>query len=510
MRAVLALVALALLVAACTNAPSASRDEHGARPPNVIVILADDLGVGELGCYGQTKIRTPNVDALARGGLRFTQYYAGAPLCAPSRCALLTGRHAGHGWIRDNKELEPEGQEPLRAEEVTLAELLRSRGYATACIGKWGLGGPKSVGEPNAQGFDHFFGFLCQRRAHDHYPTYLWRDGARVVLPGNPGDAPGASYAEDLFADDALAWVEAQRARPFFLYFTPTIPHASLQAPAEDVAQYEGAFADAPYEGKQGYIPVAKPHATYAAMVTRLDRDVGRIVAKLDELGLARDTLILFASDNGPTYDRVGGADSDFFASAMGRRGRKGSVYEGGIRAPLVARWSGTIAPGRTSDEPVAAWDLLPTICELVDARAGAGATESHTTKASPSSAESTRARSSTASSTTSSTPAVLALPDDLDGTSLVPLLRGEPFGVKRELYWELASYGGQQAVRFGAWKAVRQRMNAGNRAIELYDLAHDPNETRDVAAEHPELVEHARKLFTSSRTDSALFPLGP
>ncbi len=488
MRAVLALVALALLVAACTNAPSASRDEHGARPPNVIVILADDLGVGELGCYGQTKIRTPNVDALARGGLRFTQYYAGAPLCAPSRCALLTGRHAGHGWIRDNKELEPEGQEPLRAEEVTLAELLRSRGYATACIGKWGLGGPKSVGEPNAQGFDHFFGFLCQRRAHDHYPTYLWRDGARVVLPGNPGDAPGASYAEDLFADDALAWVEAQRARPFFLYFTPTIPHASLQAPAEDVAAYEGAFADAPYEGKQGYIPVAKPHATYAAMVTRLDRDVGRIVAKLDELGLARDTLILFASDNGPTYDRVGGADSDFFASAMGLRGRKGSVYEGGIRAPLVARWSGRNAPGRTTVEVFAAWALLPTIVALADAGAahtsGAGRT-------SPAAHE-------------------LPLPRDLDGTDLTPLLFGEPFGVKRELYWELASYGGQQAVRFGAWKAVRQRMNAGNRTIELYDLAHDPNETRDVAAEHPELVEHARKLFTSSRTDSALFPLGP
>lgn len=496
MRAVLALVALALLVAACTNAPSASRDEHGARPPNVIVILADDLGVGELGCYGQTKIRTPNVDALARGGLRFTQYYAGAPLCAPSRCALLTGRHAGHGWIRDNKELEPEGQEPLRAEEVTLAELLRSRGYATACIGKWGLGGPKSVGEPNAQGFDHFFGFLCQRRAHDHYPTYLWRDGARVVLPGNPGDAPGASYAEDLFADDALAWVEAQRARPFFLYFTPTIPHASLQAPAEDVAQYDGAFADAPYDGTQGYIKVAKPHATYAAMVTRLDRDVGRIVAKVDELGLARDTLILFASDNGPTYDRVGGADSDFFASAMGRRGRKGSVYEGGIRAPLVARWSGRIAPGRTTDEVVAAWDLLPTIVALADGGAAHTSGAGSPSPASPSSSASHAAHE-------------LPLPRDLDGTDLTPLLFGELFGVKRELYWELASYGGQQAVRFGAWKAVRQRMNAGNRAIELYDLAHAPNETRDVAAEHPELVQHAEELLTRLRVDSALFPLG-
>ncbi|MBK7875496.1 MAG: arylsulfatase [Planctomycetes bacterium] len=472
-----------------------SRTEHGKPPraPNVIVILADDLGVGELGCYGQTKIKTPHLDTLAREGVRFTQYYAGAPLCAPSRCALLTGKHAGHGYIRDNKEFQPEGQEPLAASEVTLAELLRSRGYATACIGKWGLGGPKSVGEPNAQGFDHFFGFLCQRRAHDHYPTYLWRDGARVVLPGNPGDAPGASYAEDLFADDALAWIEAQRARPFFLYFTPTIPHASLQAPAEDVAAYRGAFEDAPYDGTQGYIPVAEPHATYAAMVTRLDRDVGRIVAKLEELGLARDTLILFASDNGPTYGRVGGADSDFFASSMGLRGRKASVYEGGIRAPLIARWSGRIAAGRTTDEVVAAWDLLPTIVALADERAtstsGAGGA-SHASSASPAAHE-------------------LPLPRDLDGTDLAPLLFGEPFAAKRHLYWELASYGGQQAARFGDWKAVRRDMNKGNSRVELYDLARDPNETRDVAAEHPELVEHARELLTSSRTDSALFPLG-
>ncbi|MBI5365003.1 MAG: arylsulfatase [Planctomycetes bacterium] len=475
--------ALFALGACSTSSDGAERPRGAApRPPNVIVILADDLGVGELGCYGQTKIKTPHLDTLAREGLRFTQYYAGAPLCAPSRCALLTGKHAGHAYIRDNEELMPEGQQPLRASEVTLAELLKSRGYATACVGKWGLGGPKSEGEPNAQGFDHFFGFLCQRRAHDHYPTYLWRDGARVVLSGNPGDAPGAQYAEDLFADDALAWITAQRERPFFLYFTPTIPHASLQAPAEDVAAYRGALADAPYDGKQGYIKVEEPHATYAAMVTRLDRDVGRLVAKIDELGLARDTLVLFASDNGPTYDRVGGADSDFFASTGGLRGRKGSVYEGGIRAPLIARWSGKIAPGRTTDEVAAAWDLMPTIVGLADAR--------------PRTSEATA-------------PIALPLPLDLDGVDLSPLLLGELFGVKRHLYWELRSYGGQQAARFGDWKAVRREIDKGNTEIELYDLAHDPNETHDLANERPELVEHAKKLLESSRTDSELFPLG-
>lgn len=469
---------LLLALTGCSATEGSPRPSGNApRPPNVIVILADDLGVGELGCYGQTKIRTPELDRLASQGLRFTQAYSGSPLCAPSRCALLTGKHTGHAYIRDNKELQPEGQLPLASAEVTLAELLKSRGYATACIGKWGLGGPESEGAPNAQGFDHFFGFLCQRRAHDHYAKYVWRDGARVDLPGNPGNAPGESYTQDLFADEALAWIEAQRAGPFLLYFTPTIPHASLQAPAEDVAAYRGAFADAPYDGKQGYIPVAEPHATYAAMVTRLDRDVGRIVAKLDELGLARDTLILFTSDNGPTFERVGGADSDFFASTGGLRGRKGSVYEGGLRVPLLARWPGRIAPGRTTDEPVASWDFLPTIVALAD-RHGAGGERTFATSGA------------------------------LDGVDLSPLLLGELFGAKRHFYWELASYGGQQAARFGAWKALRRDLRKGSTKVELYDLASDPNEARDVAGEHPELVDHALELFDSSRTDSAHFPL--
>ncbi|MBI5432311.1 MAG: arylsulfatase [Planctomycetes bacterium] len=469
-----------------------NREEPLRRPPNVVLILADDLGWGELGCYGQAKIATPNLDALAREGLRFTQFYAGAPVCAPSRCTLLTGQHTGHAPVRDNVELQPEGQMALPAASITLAELLHARGYATACIGKWGLGAPKSEGEPLSQGFDHFFGYLCQRHAHAHTTSYLWRDRERVefAMP---------FHSHDAFTKEALAFVEHERERPFFLYLAYTLPHLALDVPDDSLAAYRGRWDDPPYDGKNGYTEHPTPRAAYAAMVSRLDRDVGRLIARLGELGLGGDTLILFTSDNGPTHDRIGGSDSEFFDSTHGLRGLKGSVFEGGLRVPLIARMPGRIAAGVTSEHVAAAWDVLATVCEL----------------------------------------AGIAPPPGLDGVSFAPTLlasgRGEssaspPFGLGDEttsawtaaglgagsqrlhdhLYWELASYGGQQAVRFGRWKAVRRRMRKGGLAIELFDLESDPAESRDLAAERPELVAVAESLLERARTPSETFPLGP
>ncbi|MCC6409411.1 MAG: arylsulfatase [Planctomycetes bacterium] len=429
-----------------------------------MLILADDLGWGELGCYGQSKIATPNLDRLASEGVRFTSYYAGAPVCAPSRCTLLTGQHTGHAPVRDNVELQPEGQMALPAESITLAELLRSRGYATACIGKWGLGAPESEGEPLAQGFDHFFGYLCQRHAHAHTTNYLWRDGERVEF-ATP------QYSHDLFTADALAFIEAERERPFFLYLAYTIPHLALDVPEDSLSRYRGRWDDPPYDGKKGYTAHPTPRAAYAAMVSRLDRDVGRLVARLDELGLGRDTLILFTSDNGPTYDRIGGSDSAFFDSAHGLRGLKGSVFEGGLRVPLIARLPGRIAADGTSEQVAASWDVLPTVCEL----------------------------------------AGVAPPAGIDGVSFLPTLLGRgDQRVHDHLYWEISSYGGQQAVRFGRWKAVRRRMQEGRLAIELFDLERDPAESRDLAAERPELVAVAVDLLERARTPSETFPLGP
>ncbi|NUP95692.1 MAG: arylsulfatase [Planctomycetaceae bacterium] len=438
------------------------------RPPNVVLIVADDLGWAELGCYGQTKIRTPRIDALAREGARFTQFYAGAPVCAPSRCTLLTGKHNGHGFVRDNHEMQPEGQLALPASEVTIAEALRANGYATGCFGKWGLSTPDSEGHPNAQGFDQFFGYICQRQAHDYYPDHLWRNGERVELDGK-------QYSHDLVAEAALDFVRRNKEQPFFLYVPFTIPHLALQVPEDSLADYAGRWEDPPYDGKKGYRAHATPRAAYAAMVTRMDRDVGRLVDLLEQLDLDENTVVLFTSDNGPTYDRIGGSDSKFFESAGGLRGLKGSVYEGGLRVPLVVRWPGAVKPGTKCENPAAFWDLFPTLCEATGAAAPAG----------------------------------------LDGESLVRALvpaqslQVEPvYERTKPLYWELAGYGGQQAARKGDWKAVRREMKQGNERIELYDLRNDPGEARDVALAHPGLVDEFRLLFETERTESKLFPL--
>jgi arylsulfatase len=450
-------------------APAAGQAATGAARPNVILIVADDLGYAELGCYGQKKIRTPHIDRLAGEGMRFTQFYSGAPVCAPSRCVLMTGKHSGHATIRTNSEVQPEGQCPIRDEDVTIAELLKARGYATGAAGKWGLGPVGSTGDPNRQGFDLFFGYNCQRHAHNHYPAFLRRNDQVVNLEGNDGGATGRHYSHDLMEAEALKFIRENRERPFFLYLPFIIPHVALQVPEDSLAEYRGKWEDPPYVGGRGYLPHPHPRAAYAAMVTRMDRSVGRILDLLKTLALDENTIVLFTSDNGPTHGGVGGSDSAFFESAGHFRGLKGSVYEGGIRVPLIARWSGGIRAGAVSDHPSAFWDVLPTLCELAGAQA----------------------------------------PSDADGLSLASTLlgRGEQ---KRHpyLYWEFPSYGGQQAVRLGDWKGVRQQMTRGRLEIELYDLKNDPGEKIDVAARHPEVVARIERIMRDGRTPSELFPL--
>ena len=449
--------ALSLAAWALLAAPAAAK-------PNVVLIVADDLGYAELGCYGQKKIRTPNIDRLAREGMRFTQFYSGSPVCAPSRCCLMTGKHTGHAHVRDNRQMKPEGQTPIPDSEVTLAELLKKRGYATGAMGKWGLGPPGSEGDPNKQGLDLFFGYNCQAHAHNHYPTYLWRNDRRIELDGK-------QFSQDLFEAEALKFIRAHKSGPFFLYLPFTVPHLAIQVPEDSLAEYRGKWDDPPYDGKKGYLPHPAPRAGYAAMVTRMDRTVGRVLDALKEHGLDSDTLVLFTSDNGPTYDRTGGSDSAFFESAGPLRGLKGSVYEGGIRVPLVARWPGKIEPGTTSDLPCYFPDVLPTVMGMV------GASD--------------------------------ATPKGLDGISFAPTLLGKGEQRKHEfLYWEFPSYGGQQAVRLGDWKGVRQGMTKGNTKVELYDLKADVGEKVDVAAKHPEVVRRIERIMREQHTPSELFPI--
>jgi arylsulfatase len=440
------------------------------KKPNIIFILADDLGYAELGCYGQKKIRTPCLDRMAEQGIRFTQNYAGAPVCAPSRCCLMTGKHGGHAWIRDNREVQPEGQAPLPASEITLPELLRKQGYVTGAVGKWGLGPPASEGDPLNHGFDFFFGYNCQRHAHSHFPTYLWRNDKRIELKENDGKT-GKQYSHDLLEAESLRWIRENKDRPFFLYVPFIIPHVAIQVPDEALADYKGKWDDPPYDGKKGYLPHPTPRAAYAAMVTRLDRSVCRILDLLKELGLDEQTLVLFSSDNGPAADGGGGSDSAFFESAGPFRGLKGSVYEGGMRVPLIARWPGTIKPGSVSDLPCYFPDVLPTLLTV------AGASD------------------------------VLK---GIDGISYLPTLLGQPEKQAKHdyLFWEFAGYGGQQAVRIGNWKGVRQGLHKGNTRIELYDLKNDPGEKRDVAAQHPEIVARIEKIMRDGRTPSKLFPI--
>jgi arylsulfatase A-like enzyme len=437
---------------------SSAAAEAPARP-NIVFILADDLGYGDLGCYGQKQIRTPNLDRLAAEGMRFTQCYAGSTVCAPSRCALMTGRHTGHCTVRGNALV------PLRPDDGTVAEVLKAAGYTTGLVGKWGLGEPGSSGIPNRKGFDSFFGYLNQVHAHNYYPDYLWKNQEKVRLEGNvvkDGVASKRSqYSHDLFTREALAFLGENRDRPFFLYLAYTIPHANNE---RGKAEGDGMEvpSDAPYSDRDW--PQAQRN--HAAMITRLDTDVGRLVKRLKDLGLDDRTVVFFSSDNGP--HKEGGADPRFFHSAGPLRGYKRDLYEGGIRVPMIVRWPGRIKAGAVSDQVWAFWDFLHTAADLAGARA----------------------------------------PTGLDGISVVPTLLGS--GRQKQhafLYWEFHEHGSRQAVRLGDWKAVRLRPGG---PLELYDLQNDIGEKHDVAADHAEVIRRVEALLKDARTESREWPLRP
>ncbi len=467
--------------------------------PNIVFILADDLGYGDLGCYGQTKIRTPNIDRMAAEGLRFTQHYSGNAVCAPSRCVLMTGKHPGHAFVRNNREYKPEGQEPLPAGTATLPRLLAAAGYKTGGFGKWGLGGPESTGAPLNQGMTRFFGYNCQGVAHNFYPTYLWDDAKKVSLNNpafpsrdklsqdeDPNDAnsykrfEGSQYSPDLIAEQARKFIRENKDRPFFCYVPTTVPHLALQVPEDSLAEYRGKWDDPPYKGGNGYLPHFTPRAAYAAMITRMDREVGRIMDLVKELGLDDNTVFIFSSDNGPLtgeHSHLGGTDCDFFNSNAGLRNGKGKLYEGGIRLPGIVRWKGKIQPGAVSDRVVGFEDWMPTLLEL------AGAKDK--------------------------------TPVDIDGISFAPTLKGESQPARPFLYREFPAYGGQQSLRMGDWKAVRQNLMPTKKMIaqvakptfELYDLSTDLHEEHDVAAQHPDIVAKMTEIMKAQHTPSKEFP---
>jgi arylsulfatase A len=460
--------AIACLVLAALALPTCAEEKK----PNIVLIVADDLGCFELGCYGQTKIKTPNIDKLAEGGMKFTRFYAGCAVCAPSRCALMTGKHMGHATVRTNVQFKKgeEGQFPIRTEDVTVAELLKEKGYVTGAMGKWGLGNWDTTGTPLKHGFDLFYGYNCQGHAHSHYPKHIYRNGEKIELKDNDGKT-GKQYTQDMFEAEALEFIEKNKAKPFFLYLPFIVPHVAVQVPEDSLAEYKGKLGDDPaYDGKKGYLPHPAPHAGYAAMVTRMDRSVGRIIEKLKAAGLEKDTLVLFTSDNGPTHN-VGGADSDFFNSAGKLRGLKGSLYEGGIRVPFIAYWPGKIKAGSTCAERYYFPDVLPTLNAVAS-------------------------------------PGPLAPDKTIDGVSFTTELFGGLRPRRECLYWEFPSYGGQQAVIAGDWKAVRQNLSKGVVKTELYNLARDESEKDDVSAKHPDVLARLEKLMKDQHTPSADFPL--
>ncbi|NNJ25358.1 arylsulfatase [Alienimonas chondri] len=481
----------ATLLAPNAVAADAQNEAAAPAPPNVVFIMCDDLGWGDIGCFGQEIIETPRLDALAEQGAKFTAHYSGFPVCAPARCSLMTGMHAGHSYIRGNgypktrvkdedRGLFP-GQNPIPADAVTIAELFQDRGYATAAAGKWGLGFEGSTGDPTKQGFDRFFGYVCQWHAHNHFPRFLWDMtpdlAERVQYPGNDRTLHGETYSQDEFFRVADEFVTQHKDEPFFLYLPLVTTHLSLQVPEDEpsLAGYRQTIKEEPYK-HTSYLEHPTPRAAYAAMVTRIDRQVGELLDRLDELGLTENTLVIFTSDNGPTYGRLGGADSDYFNSAGGFRGRKGSVYEGGIREPLIVRMPGVIPAGTISDRPTYFADWMPTLAHL----------------------------------TGGELPEEVA--SEIDGVSFAASLRGKKQPAPEFLYWEFPAYGGQQAVRVGNWKAVRtglSKVKPGEPIkTELYNLTEDPTESNDLAAKRPEKLAELVAVMEREHTPSQLFPM--
>ncbi|MFO7670746.1 MAG: arylsulfatase [Bacteroidales bacterium] len=472
---------IAILFLLVTLTGCGARQPYGSEnpaPPNIIYILADDLGYGDLGCYGQDKFSTPNLDKLALEGIRFTRHYSGSTVCAPSRSVLMTGLHTGHTPIRGNQEVIPEGQFPLPDSALTLAEMLRGAGYVTGAFGKWGLGFPGSEGDPLNQGFDSFYGYNCQRYAHRYYPDYLWENDKKVFLEGNNWTKT-TTYAPDLIQEKTLQFIRRNKDTTFFAYLPIVIPHAELIVPDDDVFRsYLGKFPEVPYLGGPGadygsgmviasYCSQEYPYATFASMVQRIDTYVGEIMATLEELGIAENTVMIFSSDNGPHEE--GGADPGFFNSNGGLRGVKRDLYEGGVRVPMIVSWPGKIMGGQTSDHISAFWDVVPTV-------AGMAGFE----------------------------------PPYTDGISFLPTLIGGEQLKHKSLYWEFHEQGGKQAMIMDGWKAVRLEVgNDPEGALELYNLERDPFEQQNVAEVYPDLVMEFEWAMKEARFSSGKFNFG-
>lgn len=454
--------------------------QSSVKKPNIIYIYADDLGYGELGSYGQQKIKTPNLDQLAMEGIRFTQHYTSAPVCAPARCMLLTGKHSGHSYIRGNYELggfedlKEGGQMPLPEETFTIAHLMKSAGYATGAIGKWGLGMSNTTGDPNKQGFDYFNGYLDQKQAHNFYPTHLWENGKWDTLANtwiqvhkplpltetNPaafGYYKGKEYSLDKMVNKTFAFIQKNKNNPFFLYLPYTGPHVSLQAPDDAVKEYLGKFDEKPYHGENGYASTLYPKSTYAAMITYMDKQIGRIMSLLKELKIDSNTIVMFSSDNGTTF-KVGGVDAEYFNSVRGLRGLKQDLYEGGIREPFIARWPGKIAAGTVTHHISSQYDLMATLSELTSIKL-----------------------------------------KNTDGVSFLPTLLGKVKDQQQHdyLYFEFPEKSGQVAIRIGNWKGVKSNMKLNKKAPwEIYNLQTDASEIMNITAAHPELIKRCEEIL--------------
>ena len=465
---------------------------------NVVFILADDLGYGEVGCFGQQKIPTPNIDKLAAQGMKLTQFYSGAPTCAPSRCVFMSGKHLGHADIRGNRQAKvafpefKEGQHPIKKETVLMPEVFKKAGYATAAIGKWGLGPVGSTGDPNRHGFDLFFGYNCQSIAHSYYPRYLWRNDQQVEInakpiPGHPKlleagaevkmeDYIGENYAPKLMIAEAEKFIGEKKDAPFFLYLAFIEPHVAMHPPKESVEKFPKEWDAEPHRGEAGYTPHPRPRAGYAAMISDLDSYVGRVMAALEKAGVAERTLVVFTSDNGTTLEsnkesrfNIGGVDAAFFNSTAGLRGFKGSVYEGGMRVPTVVRFPGKVKPGATTEAPGYFADWFPTLCSA----------------------------------------AGLQAPANLDGDNLLPVLEGGTPGARKPMVWTYAEYGGQVVVRLGNYKVLRRGLATKEPGDwEVYDIPADRAETKNLAADKPELIEQAVEVLKQEMSDNAAFPL--
>ena len=464
-------VALAAMsLTSCVSKTMMSSDDK----PNVIFILADDLGYADLSCLGQNKFSTPNIDSLASQGMMFTQHYSGSSVSAPSRSCLITGQHTGHTVIRGNKELPVEGQHPLPSDTYTIFKMLKDNGYKTSVFGKWGLGAPDTEGAPQNQNVDEFFGYNCQRQAHNYYPYHLWHNGEKIMLDGNK-DKNENDYAPYIIHKEAIDFIKENKDTTFFMWYTSVLPHAELKVPEKELESFVGrpelelerSYAgcdEGMYYKNGGYGSQQYTHAAFAAMVSILDKQVGDICRTLDSLGIADNTIIVFTSDNGPHQE--GGADPDFFDGNGELRGYKRDLYDGGIRVPMIIKWNGKVAENTKSDHMSAFWDFLPTMAEIIGAE----------------------------------------IPENIDGISFLPELTSCGEQKKHDyLYWEFHENNGRQAIRQGDWKAVKYDVHNDGK-IELYNIKDDVAEEDDVAEKYPDKVAEMDSLMKVSRVDSDLF----